>query len=191
MRMNPAWPGAGTGLRAGWVLDVQIGMRGPGLFGTRAAIVRWDSVLIRTEEERRTTGITERLSQSVVMKRTSGRLSIYCWRPSPDASRIICSLNSVVFRFGCVRIEISAGGAMSGSRELAVRGCSSCSYRMLAMQMNRAAHTVCVRRRSSAFVGGCNICWPPGAQAHVLTRNMAAGWSRHREAIGSRDDMGV
>ena len=34
-----------------------------GLTGTRAAIVGWGSVLIRTEEERRTTGSTERLSQ--------------------------------------------------------------------------------------------------------------------------------
>jgi len=74
-----AWGRQPHGVRLGrWMCEAlgrwmcEFDGRVSGLPGSRAAIVRCGSILIRTEEERRTTVNTERLSQSAALKRTSG-----------------------------------------------------------------------------------------------------------------------
>src|SRR6201996_79290 len=67
-----------------------------GVTGPQAVTVRCDSILIRTEEGRRTTGNTERLSRGVAPKRTPGHQLTYRHRVDPDANPLSRSVHAVV-----------------------------------------------------------------------------------------------
>src|ERR1700758_264611 len=85
-----------------------------GVTGTQAVPVRCDSILIRTEEGRRTTGNTERLSWGVALKRTPGHPLTYRHRADPDANQMARSVHAVVLRPSSVRIKIAAYGTILG-----------------------------------------------------------------------------